>query len=96
MLPPAVAIAIAKHLGAASKKRHPARSRKTDYMELFRSYARERFADGCDLVVSGHFHTPYAATESGKTMVCLGDWITHFTYGEWEDGTILLKQYCDN
>jgi UDP-2,3-diacylglucosamine hydrolase len=93
IFPPAVAIAIAEHLGNASKKRHPVRRQKGDYLKLFQEYARQRFADGCDLVVSGHFHTPYEATESGKTMVCLGDWITQFTYGEWENGTIVLKRF---
>jgi UDP-2,3-diacylglucosamine hydrolase len=93
LFPPAVAIAIAEHLGNASKKRHPARRRKLDYMEIFRDYARQRFTDGCDLVVTGHFHIPYTATEGGRTMVCLGDWISHFTYGEWADGTIVLKKF---
>jgi UDP-2,3-diacylglucosamine hydrolase len=93
LLPPAIAIAIAEHLGRASKKRHPLRRQRLDYLEIFRHYARQRFAEGCDLVVTGHFHIPYSATEADKTMVCLGDWITHFTYGEWENGSIVLKQY---
>lgn len=93
LLPPAVAITIAKHMGKASKKQHPERQYKKDYQKLFQEYARQQFSAGCDLVVSGHFHTPIEQSEGGKTMVCLGDWITHFTYGEWENGTIVLKKF---
>lgn len=93
LLPARFPVAVADSMGKASRKSHPARRQKWDYTAILRDYALRQFADGCDVVATGHFHIPYTDTVGRKTMVCLGDWLTHFTYGEWEEGTIILKEY---
>jgi UDP-2,3-diacylglucosamine hydrolase len=93
LIPARLPVAVADALGEASRKNHPVRRLKWDYTALLRTHALQRFAEGCDIVATGHFHNPYSETIGGQTMVCLGDWLTHFTYGEWEKGTIVLKKF---
>jgi UDP-2,3-diacylglucosamine hydrolase len=31
--------------------------------------------------------------ENERVLLSLGDWITHFSYGEWQDGVLSLKTY---
>jgi UDP-2,3-diacylglucosamine hydrolase len=98
MVPPAVPSFIADRLGRRSRKSHKSNREKWDYRSIIRSFAAARFAAGCDIVVTGHFHLPFreqVADEPLRLIVSLGDWITHFTYGEWSDGTIVLKRFSD-
>lgn len=93
VVPPAVAAEIAERMGRKSKQNHQRRQHKWDYAALLRAYAAERFAEGCDVVISGHFHLPLIEGDSGHTLLCLGDWLTHYTYGEWRDGVLTLRSY---
>lgn len=95
IIPPAVASWIAEKMSAQSKKKHGRRRHQWDYTALLRSFAAERFREGCDVVVSGHFHIPFKDEADGTVLLSLGDWITHFTYGEWRDGVLSLKRYRD-
>jgi UDP-2,3-diacylglucosamine hydrolase len=96
LVPPFVASYIAERLGRASRKNHDMRRGKWDYPSILRRFAAERFREGCDTVIVGHFHLPLIerTTEGAiKTLISLGDWITHFTYGEWEEGEFSLRCY---
>ncbi len=96
LVPPAVPIFIADRLGKKSRSQHGERQHKWDYPALIRNFAAERFAEGCDVVICAHFHRPFQEelpADSGKVLISLGDWITHFTYAEWQDGVISLKTY---
>jgi len=63
-----------------------------NYRDLFIQLAREKFREGFDLVVIGHFHAPVKVEMEG-TAVILGDWIRHFTYGEFRNGHFALKKW---
>jgi len=96
LVPPIAASYIAEQLGRASRKNHGMRREKWDYPSILRRFAAERFREGCDAVIVGHFHLPLMeqTTDKGKrSLISLGDWISHFTYGEWENGEFSLKQY---
>lgn len=98
VVPPTGAAAIARYLGGKSRAHHGARRHRWDFASLVRHYAAERFADGCDVVVTGHFHLPLFETtydDAGREQVLLslGDWITHYTYGEMLAGSISLKTF---
>ena len=96
IFPARLAIWIADRMGRASRQGHRHREAKWDYMAILREFAAERFREGCDVVISGHFHTPLlesAGDRGERTLLSLGDWITHFSYGEWEDGRISLKRF---
>lgn len=55
-----------------------------------REEARRRIAAGAGLVVMGHRHKPALEAIDGGVYVNLGDWMSHFTYGIFEDGTMTL------
>lgn len=93
IVPKAIPMYIADTMGRKSKKSHSVRKQKWDYRAIFEKFAWEKFAEGYDVVIGAHFHTPFAEHVNGKTMVSLGDWITQFSYGEWENGTISLKTF---
>lgn len=96
LVPPAVASFIAKWMGRASKENHHVRRIKWDYNAILREFAAARFKEGYDVVIIGHFHLPLleqTANSRVRTLLSLGDWITHFTYGEWANGEFSLKQY---
>lgn len=93
--PPWVASAIAVHLGRKSKAKHGRTEKRWNYPTLIREFARQRFAEGCDVVITGHFHAPFVEGQgSGShTLVSLGDWITQYSYAEWQDGNLQLREY---
>lgn len=94
IVPPAAAVRIAQYLGKKSKRNHSRNNRKWDYRGMLREFAAERFGEGRHMVVVGHFHTPFMETrEDGRTILSLGDWISQYSYGEWENGKISLKTY---
>lgn len=96
LVPPAAASYIAERMAQGSKKNHQVRRIKWDFAAIIREFAVARFKEGNDAVVIGHFHLPlFEQIENGKkrTILSLGDWITHYSYGEWRNGEFSLKQY---
>jgi UDP-2,3-diacylglucosamine hydrolase len=96
LVPTAVPIYIADRLGRKSKESHRQHQHKWDYPTILREFAADRFREGYDVVIAGHFHLPLleqTADGRGKTLLSLGDWITHFSYGEWAEGKFSLKKY---
>ena len=96
LVPPFVASYIAERMSRASRKNHDDRRIKWDYAAILREFASARFREGCDAVIVGHFHLPLLEeTWDGRTrtLLSLGDWISHFTYGEWSNGSFSLKRY---
>lgn len=66
--------------------------------DLYRSFAYKKLEGGCaDIVVLGHSHTPeekeWVIGGKKKYYFNLGDWISHFTYLEYEEGVFRLKKF---
>lgn len=80
-------------LSRRSSSRHAARKERWDYRAILKEFARSRFADGCDVVITGHFHLPMAESEGGRRFVALGDWITHYSYAQWLGGQVTLERF---
>jgi UDP-2,3-diacylglucosamine hydrolase len=96
LVPPALASFIAERMARKSRREHDRRRLRWDYPAILREFAAARFREGYDAVVAGHFHLPLLETAedgTGGTLLALGDWITHFTYGEWTDGKFSLKTF---
>ncbi len=96
LVPPAAASFIAERMARGSRGNHHARRERWDYAAIAREFAAARFKEGHDAVVIGHFHLPLLEQTAGngvRTLLSLGDWLTHYTYGEWEDGAFSLKTY---
>ncbi len=56
------------------------------------NFARERFAEGYDAVLTGHFHIPLYRQLDGKVLISLGDWIEQDSYAVFENGAFALKR----
>ena len=94
LFPPALVFQIADNLSRRSKSCHRERNTKKDYKSLLTNFAENKFQNGCDAVITAHFHLPHLAVdESGKTLLSLGDWISQFSYGEFSSGTFSLHSY---
>lgn len=96
LVPPAAASCIAEWMARGSRGNHQARRIKWDFAAIIREFAAARFNEGNDAVVVGHFHLPlFEQTANGRprTLLSLGDWINHYSYGEWENGKFSLKTY---
>jgi len=94
VIPPAVPAWIALRLGNHSKGKHKAASSRWDYLQLVREFAAQQFRSGHDVVVTAHFHRPLQEEHGATTLLALGDWISQFSYGEWQDGALTLKTYA--
>ena len=58
--------------------------------ELLGLIAREHF----DYFIFGHRHLPLnIELNDGSRYINLGDWITHFTYAEFNGNTVELKKW---
>lgn len=96
LVPPAAASYLAEWMARGSRKSHQVRRSKWDFAAIIREFADARFKEGNDAVVIGHFHLQlFEQTANGKirTLLSLGDWIKHFSYGEWNNGEFSLKTY---
>ena len=93
--PPALALGIKKRLQHVSKASYQGKSARWDYRAIIRDFAETVRKRGCAGMVTGHFHLAFREELPGEpfTILSLGDWIKHFTYGELLDGTLHLRHY---
>jgi UDP-2,3-diacylglucosamine hydrolase len=86
---------VARAMSRQSKKNHKQNRTRWDFRGILRAFAARKFASGCDVVIAGHFHTPLMeGNESGDhLLISLGDWVSHFSYGEWSEGRFSLREY---
>ncbi|HJV33910.1 UDP-2,3-diacylglucosamine diphosphatase [Geomonas sp.] len=83
----------ASTLSRRSSRQHAARRARWDYRVILESFARDRFAAGCQVVITGHYHLPIFKREQGHLFIALGDWITQFSYAQWLDGEFTLERF---
>lgn len=64
--------------------------------EMLVQYAKRKIIDNPDIefIVFGHRHIPVIEKIGDNTeIIILGDWLTHFSYGVFEDGKMSLKYF---
>ncbi|HJV67282.1 MAG TPA: UDP-2,3-diacylglucosamine diphosphatase [Geomonas sp.] len=83
----------ASTLSRRSSRKHEARRKRWDYRVILDSFARGRFAAGCDVVITGHYHLPIFKRQDGHLFISLGDWITQYSYAQWLDGEFTLERF---
>lgn len=96
--PPALALAIKERLQQRSRAGYQVKTARWDYRQIILDFARSVLAQGCDGMVTGHFHLAFCEELASPpfTILSLGDWMEQFTYGEMTDGALLLKTYPNN
>ena len=92
---PYVALRIRARLQRASRAGYQAKLQRWDYREIIRTFARSVREEGCDGLVTGHFHLAFCEQLDGSpfSILSLGDWMEQFTYGEITEGNLSLKTY---
>jgi len=96
--PPALALAIKDHLQHTSKAGYQVKTERWNYREIIRAFARSVREQGCQGLVTGHFHLALCEELDGSpfSILSLGDWIEQFTYGEMVDGKFRLNTFDRN
>jgi UDP-2,3-diacylglucosamine hydrolase len=91
LVPPDWAWRISRWASHQSSRR---KKRSLRYLpeKLLLNFAQERFAEGYDAVITGHFHIPLYRNLDGKLLICLGDWIEQDSYAVFENGAFALKR----
>lgn len=95
LFPPSLALVVKEHLQRRSRATYGTKTERWDYRRIIRSYADSVRQQGGEGLVVGHFHLAFREQLTGLpfTILSLGDWIEHFTYGEMIAGELLLKNY---
>lgn len=83
-----------RRLQHTSRNRYRHDRIRWDHTAIIRSFAASVREAGCDALVLGHFHQPLLERYDGFTLLSLGDWIGHFSYGQLENGSFLLSSYA--
>lgn len=93
--PPAWASAIREYLQKRSRAGYRVKTARWDYHRIITDFAQSLQEQGCDGLVTGHFHLALheQIPGTGFTVLSLGDWMELFTYGEMLDGELRLATY---
>ncbi|RMG67468.1 MAG: UDP-2,3-diacylglucosamine diphosphatase [Calditrichaeota bacterium] len=91
LLHPDVGIPLARWVAALSRDRASPGELpdESDYIRL----AMAKFEQGFDYAIFGHLHHPSYQVFGEKVYLNLGDWITHFTYGEFDGYRLELNSW---
>ena len=93
--PPAWAQKIRERLQKRSQAGYGAKTARWDYRQILLDFARSLQKQGCEGLVTGHFHLALRENvpETTFAVLSLGDWMEQFTYGEMVDGELRLMTY---
>ena len=93
-LPPKAILWVADRLDQATASGSGYASHLPD---LFRDFARARWAEGYDGVLLGHCHVPEYTEEAVDGRTCfyanLGDWVANYTYLTWDGEGFTLRRF---
>ena len=91
---PDIGIPIARYASQLSRNHYvlePEEAAAEDAEYL--AYARRQFEAGANVVIMGHTHRPVFHREGQNIYINLGDWLTHFTYAEFDGENFALKTW---
>ncbi len=84
---------IAQWASHQSQKGNSTKNKRQLPEEQLARFTRARLAEGCEVVITGHFHQPFTRHIDNGLLLGLGDWIDQFSYGLYQDGRFELKTY---
>jgi len=88
LIHPDIGIPLAGFFSHRSKKKG-----LNKYVAEFRTFARDKLADGFDAVILGHTHQPAIEQVGEGFYINLGDWVSSFTYLELAGQEFSLKSW---
>lgn len=93
--PPVWAEKIRVCLQSRSQAGYTAKTARWDYRRIILDFAGTLHKQGCDGLVTGHFHLALQENIVGTSfsVLSLGDWMGQHTYGEMQDGELRLMTY---
>jgi len=93
--PPSWAQKIRERLQKSSQAGYMVKTSRWDYRQIILGFARSLQKQGCDGLVTGHFHLALREDVPGTdfAVLSLGDWMEKLTYGEMLDGELRLMTY---
>lgn len=93
--PPSLAEKIRERLQRRSRAGYVVKTARWDYRQIVLDFAGSLQKQGCDGLVTGHFHLALHENlpETAFTVLALGDWMEQFTYGEMREGELHLMTY---
>lgn len=97
ILPPWVACEIAERMGRKGREYLHLKGENPEYMKILIKHAEERFAEGFEMVISGHFHMPCKKTLQGPfpgQLISLGAWAAGLHYAELIGDEVVLRSYA--
>ncbi len=93
LIPPRIGLYVMSSISSLSRHKEVAQlsdiNRLVDYAEKLSK------SQDFDYFICGHQHNPdLTILSNGVTQYCnLGDWMTHFTYAEWDGSALRIKKY---
>lgn len=93
LLHPDFGLWLAKKTSGSSRKH----TEKKDYSERdgMRDFGIKKINEGFNFVIMGHRHKPLIINADKGYYINLGDWITNFSYGLYQNGIFRLKKFYD-
>ena len=92
LLHPDIGIPLAKWVSGVSRNHTDTHGAPPDDRD-YREEAQKRFQEGYDYAIFGHLHSPNIQVYGEKTYVSLGDWISHFTYAQFDGRELQLLNW---
>jgi UDP-2,3-diacylglucosamine hydrolase len=89
LIHPDAGYGLARYFSRLSRNHRLIKDRDEEYI----AYAKNRFDEGFDCVVMGHTHRAQEYHEDGHTYINIGDWMTGFTYGTYENGRLSIERW---
>lgn len=90
LLHPDIGIPFAKKMSQVSRNKSFA---DDPWAEDYRNFARQKFAEGANVVLLGHTHRAVHELNGSKHYVNLGDWIAHYSYCRIDPQEVSLRQW---
>jgi UDP-2,3-diacylglucosamine hydrolase len=93
LLPPDWTWGIAQWASRRSRRGGADRQRRWAPEAILLQHARQRFEEGYQVVITGHFHYPLLRVNLQGTLLALGDWIEQYSFAVFENDAFHLDSY---
>ncbi len=93
ILPDNLLMAIASRASHESRKGSGDKQKRWPAKQILKPYAEQIIAAGHQAVITGHYHEPFHEKLGDGELIALGDWISQFSYGVYQEQSFKLETY---